>query len=110
MNADLPQAQGLYDPRFEHDSCGVGFIVNVKGVKSHDVVEKGIRALKNLEHRGASGTEVNTGDGAGVLIQTPDRFFREVCEFTLPAFGRYAAGMAFLPTDPVARTSAKAAV
>ncbi len=110
MNADLPQAQGLYDPRFEHDSCGVGFIVNVKGVKSHDVVEKGIRALKNLEHRGASGTEVNTGDGAGVLIQTPDRFFREVCEFPLPAFGRYAAGMAFLPTDPVARTSAKAAV
>src|SRR3954453_9896958 len=95
-----PPRQGLYDPRHEHDACGVGFVANIKGVKSHDIVVKGITALKNMEHRGAAGAEPNSGDGAGILIQTPDRFFRSVLAdhgVTLPPYGRYAAGMAFLP-------------
>ena len=97
-----PEKQGLYDPRFEHDACGVGFIAHIKGVKSHNIVVKGITALKNMEHRGAAGAEPNSGDGAGILLQTPDSFFRAVLAeqgATLPAFGRYAAGMAFLPQD-----------
>jgi glutamate synthase (NADPH/NADH) large chain len=96
----LPAPQGLYDPRFEHDACGVSFVVHMKGLRSHDIVLKGIGALCNLEHRGAAGAEVNTGDGAGILIQVPDRFFREVVDFPLPAEGRYATGIAFLPGDP----------
>jgi glutamate synthase (NADPH/NADH) large chain len=95
----LPAPQGLYDPRFEHDACGVSFVVHMKGLRSHDIVLKGIGALCNLEHRGAAGAEVNTGDGAGILIQVPDRFFREVVDFPLPAEGRYATGIAFLPGD-----------
>ena len=75
---DLPAPQGLYDPRFEHDACGVSFVVHMKGLRSHDIVLKGIGALCNLEHRGAAGAEVNTGDGAGILIQVPDRFLREL--------------------------------
>ena len=74
--ANGPQAQGLYDPQHEKDSCGVGFVVHLKGKKSHDIVEKGLELLVNLEHRGACGCEANTGDGAGLLIQMPDRFFR----------------------------------
>src|SRR6266540_1949061 len=72
------QTKGLYDPRNEHDSCGVGFIVRLDGEKSHKIVQDGIIALENLKHRGACGCEVNTGDGAGVLIQVPDHFLREV--------------------------------
>ena len=68
-----PPKQGLYDPQFEHDSCGVGFVVNMKGQKSHSIVENAIRILINLDHRGACGCEPNTGDGAGILMQTPDR-------------------------------------
>ncbi len=82
---------GLYDPAFEHDACGVAFVVDMKGTKSHDIVEKGLTALLNLEHRGASGAEVNTGDGSGILIQIPDRFFRSVVGFELPPVGSYAA-------------------
>ena len=108
-----PAKQGLYDPRFEHDACGVGFIAHIKGAKSHDIVVKGITALKNMEHRGAAGAEVNSGDGAGILIQTPDRFFRAVLAedgITLPSLGRYAAGMAFLPQDAVEADKAVAAI
>ncbi|MBN4059603.1 glutamate synthase subunit alpha, partial [Acidimicrobium ferrooxidans] len=94
---NLPQAQGLYDPAFEHDACGVGFVVDIGGRKSHRMLSLGLQCLANLDHRGATGAEANTGDGAGVLIQLPDRFFRSVCDFKLPATGTYLAGMAFLP-------------
>ncbi len=99
MRHDLPPRQGLYDPAHEHDACGVNFIVHMKGLRSHDIVQQGIGALCNLQHRGASGSEVNTGDGAGILLQIPDRFLREVVGFALPAEGSYATGIAFLPTD-----------
>jgi glutamate synthase (ferredoxin) len=101
-----PPKQGLYDPRLEHDACGVGFVVDLKGRKSHELVQKALQILLNLEHRGACGCEKNTGDGAGILLQTPDRFLRRECEkfgITLPAGGEYSAGMVFLPTDPEAR-------
>ncbi len=97
--SDLPPAQGLYDPAREHDACGVNFVVHMKGLRSHEIVQHGIGALCNLQHRGASGSEVNTGDGAGLLIQMPDRFLQEVVTFDLPREGSYAAGMAFLPRD-----------
>ena len=71
-----PPAQGLYDPHTEHDACGVGFVVHIKGQRSHDIVRKALQVLINLEHRGACGCEANTGDGAGILIQTPDAFLR----------------------------------
>jgi len=100
MRHDLPPRQGLYDPAFEHDACGVNFIVHMKGLRSHDIVQQGIGALCNLQHRGASGSEVNTGDGAGILLQIPDRFLRAVVGFALPAEGSYATGIAFLPSDP----------
>ena len=96
-----PARQGLYDPRFEHDACGVAFVVHMKGHRSHDIVRSGVQALCNLDHRGARGAETNTGDGAGILIQMPSRFFRSVVNFGLPAEGRYATGLVFLPTDPV---------
>jgi glutamate synthase (NADPH) large chain len=94
---DLPEAQGLYSPAFEHDACGVGFVVDMHGRKSHAIVEMGIRGLCNLNHRGASGSEVNTGDGAGILIQVPDEFLRAVVDFDLPAAGAYAVGICFVP-------------
>ena len=99
MPPSFPAAQGLYRPEFEHDACGVSFVVDMHGRASHDIVAKGIGALCNLEHRGASGAESNTGDGAGVLIQLPDRFLRAEVGFELPALGSYAAGIAFLPAD-----------
>ncbi|MFA7248786.1 MAG: glutamate synthase large subunit [Dehalococcoidia bacterium] len=98
----MPQAQGLYDPRLEHDSCGVGFIVQLKGRRSHQIVQDGLTALANLEHRGASGSEVNTGDGAGILIQVPDAFFRHELAaqgIRLPEAGQYGVGILFLPRD-----------
>src|SRR2546430_292270 len=92
-------AQGLYDPTFEHDACGVAFVVDMQGRRSHDIVEKGLGCLCNLEHRGAAGSEPNTGDGAGILIQVPDRYLREVAGIDLPPAGEYATGIAFLPAD-----------
>ena len=92
-----PPARGLYDPRTEHDACGVGFVVDMKGRRSHEIVRLALRALVNLEHRGACGCEANTGDGAGILVQTPDAFLRKVVPFTLPAPGAYGAGLVFLP-------------
>ncbi len=97
-----PARTGLYDPRFEHDACGVAFVVHMKGHRSHDIVRQGVEALINLDHRGARGAEANTGDGAGALIQMPSRFFRSVVNFGLPAEGSYATGMVFLPSDPAA--------
>ncbi|WP_298442294.1 glutamate synthase large subunit [Gordonia sp. (in: high G+C Gram-positive bacteria)] len=93
----LPGPVGLYDPINEHDACGVAFVVDMYGRRSRDIVEKAITALVNLEHRGAAGAEPNTGDGAGIMIQVPDRFLREVVDFELPAEGDYATGIAFLP-------------
>ncbi len=99
-NPDQPAAQGLYDPRHEHDSCGVNFVCDIHGRASHDVVAQGIGALCAMEHRGAQGADINTGDGAGILIQIPDRFLRDVVAFDLPATGEYATGIAFLPQEP----------
>ncbi len=98
----LPLKQGLYDPQFEHDSCGVGFIAHIKGQKSHDMVRHGIQILENLAHRGACGCDPLTGDGAGILIQMPDAFFRKELariHLELPSFGDYGAGLVFLPTS-----------
>ncbi|WHU46701.1 glutamate synthase large subunit [Gordonia sp. L191] len=92
-----PGPTGLYDPIHEHDACGVAFVVDMHGRRSRDIVDKAITALINLEHRGAAGAEPNTGDGAGIMIQVPDRFLREVVDFELPAEGGYATGIAFLP-------------
>jgi glutamate synthase (NADPH/NADH) large chain len=94
----------LYDPRFEHDACGVGFVVDIKGRASHDIVEQALTAVCCLNHRGAAGAEPDTGDGAGILIQTPDAYYRAVVDFDLPARGAYATGIAFLPPDQVAAT------
>ncbi|TSD99352.1 glutamate synthase large subunit [Skermania sp. ID1734] len=93
----VPGPQGLYDPAYEHDACGVAFVVDMHGRRSRDIVDKAITALVNLEHRGAAGAEPNTGDGAGILIQVPDKFFRAVVDFELPPEGSYVTGVAFLP-------------
>ncbi|WP_436521873.1 glutamate synthase large subunit [Actinoplanes sp. HUAS TT8] len=95
-----PHPQGLYDPAFERDACGVAFVADIHGRRSHDVVAKGLSALIRLDHRGARGAEQNTGDGAGIMIQIPDEYYRAVTDFDLPEAGRYATGLAFLPTDP----------
>ena len=95
----LPATQGLYDPRYEHDACGVAFVVDMHGRSSHDMVQRGLTCLYQLDHRGATGAEANVGDGAGMLIQLPDSFFRQVTDFELPDAGSYAAGMAFLPSE-----------
>ena len=95
-------SQGLYDPRHEHDSCGVGFVVNVKGERSHKIVNQGLEILLSLAHRGACGCEANTGDGAGILIQTPHKFLHKVCEplgIHLPTQGQFGVGMVFLPPE-----------
>ena len=105
-----PGPTGLYDPRFEHDSCGVSFVAHMKGERSNALVRTGLLALTNLEHRGATGAEPDTGDGAGILIQVPDRLLRETVEFELPAAGAYAAGIAFLPADDVMRDKVVARV
>jgi glutamate synthase (NADPH) large chain len=96
----------LYDPRMEHDACGIGFVANLNGEKSHDTITKGIEVLVNLAHRGACGCDPETGDGAGVTIQIPHEFFRQECEalgFSLPNEGEYAVGMVFLPVEPQQR-------
>ncbi|KQZ69945.1 glutamate synthase [Nocardioides sp. Root151] len=95
----FPPPQGLYDGTSEHDACGVAFVATLTGVASHDIVSKALTALRNLEHRGAAGAEPNSGDGAGILMQVPDAFLREVVDFDLPVAGSYAVGTAFLPGD-----------
>ena len=94
-----PHPTGLYRPEFEHDACGVAFVVDMHGRRSHDIVRKGLASLCHLEHRGASGAESNTGDGAGILIQVPDAFYRSQVGFELPPAGSYATGIAFLPAE-----------
>ena len=101
-----PAKQGLYDPFFEHDACGVGFVVDMHGRKSHKIVSDGLQILRNLDHRGASGAEVNTGDGAGILIQMPHKFFVEACQssrITLPEAGQYGCGLVYMPRNPAMR-------
>src|SRR5438552_10608735 len=101
-----PAKQGLYDPRNEHDACGLGFIAHIKGQKSHAIITQGLQILKNLTHRGATGADPLQGDGAGILIQMPDAFLRRVCGrqgLTLPAIGQYGVGMVFLPQEPASR-------
>jgi glutamate synthase (ferredoxin) len=102
----MPPKQGLYDPQFERDACGVGFIVQMKGKKSHEIVEQALTILCNLEHRGACGSETNTGDGAGILLQIPDKFFRKVAasvKITLPEAGRYGVGAISTSPDRTVR-------
>ncbi|MBT2425694.1 glutamate synthase large subunit [Streptomyces sp. ISL-112] len=94
-----PAQQGMYDPRNEHDACGVGFVATLTGVASHELVEQALTVLRNLEHRGATGSEPDSGDGAGILCQVPDAFLRAETPFELPEAGAYAVGIAFLPAD-----------
>src|SRR3569832_400735 len=106
----MPPAQGLYNPENERDACGVGFVVNLKGKKSHDIVTKALQVLVNLLHRGACGCEANTGDGAGILIQIPHTYLkREMAKLglTLPAPGQYGTGCVFLPQDKAEREQAQ---
>src|SRR5882724_5375849 len=101
-----PAKQGLYDPRNEHDACGLGFIAHIKGEKSHAIVTQALQILKNLTHRGATGADPLQGDGAGILIQLPDALLRRACgrqAMTLPAVGQYGVGMVFLPKEPASR-------
>jgi len=102
----FPPKQGLYDPRFEKDSCGIGFVANVKGVKSHDIVRKALQVLNNLFHRGAQGCDPCTGDGAGILLQVPHEFFKRACadvDVKLPNAGEYGVGMVSLPPNAAQR-------
>ena len=98
----LPQAQGLYDPALDKDSCGVGFIADIKGRKSHKIVDDALAILCNLEHRGAVGADPRAGDGAGILVQIPHKFFLKVADklgFKLPKPGDYAVGQLFMPRE-----------
>ena len=101
----IPAKQGLYDPRNEHDACGVGFIAHIKGQKSHEIVCKGLEILRNITHRGAVGADPLAGDGAGILIQIPDTFLRAASGLNLPAEGDYGVGMLFLPRNPAHRAT-----
>src|SRR4051812_35066811 len=104
-----PSRQGLYDPQNEHDSCGVGFVANIKGRKSHDIIRRGLQILLNLDHRGAVGADPLMGDGAGCMIQMPDGLLRHWAEERrpqLPPPGRYAVAMCFLPMEQKARAFA----
>ncbi len=105
-----PEPQGLYDGRHEHDACGVAFVADLTGTPSHRVVVQALTALRNLDHRGASGAEPDSGDGAGILLQVPDAFLRAVCDFELPAAGGYAVGTGFLPHEAEEAAKARAGV
>ncbi|RJQ86832.1 glutamate synthase large subunit [Amycolatopsis panacis] len=105
-SSSIPATGGLYDPASEHDACGVAFVADLTGRRDHQIVAKALVALRNLEHRGARGAEPDTGDGAGLLIQVPDAFYREVAGFELPPEGEYAVGTAFLPQDEKRRSRA----
>src|SRR5947208_3047413 len=105
-----PQAAGLYDPAFEHDACGIGAVARLDNRREHEVIERAIDVLLRLEHRGAVGSEIDTGDGAGILLQVPDEFFRGVLDFELPPAGRYGVGMTFLTRDAKRRGELEALV
>jgi glutamate synthase (NADPH/NADH) large chain len=98
-NSPARDEDGLYDSRFEHDSCGVGMVADLSGRRVHSTVAQALSVLRNLDHRGAKGADHDTGDGAGILTQIPDEFFRAVCGFLLPPPGFYAAGLAFVPPE-----------
>ena len=103
---DLAAASGLYSPAHEHDACGVGFVAHIKGDKSHAIVEQGLKILENLDHRGAVGADKLMGDGAGILIQIPDEFYRDEMAqqgVELPPPGEYGVGMIFLPKEHASR-------
>ena len=102
--AAFPEKAGLYDPLNEHENCGMAAVATLRGEAGHDIVDHALHALRRVEHRGAVGSEPGTGDGAGILTQIPDEFFRAVCDFPLPAQGEYAAGTAFLPQQPHERS------
>src|SRR3954452_1143499 len=106
----LPVAQGLYDPAREHDACGVAFVADARGRRSRSIVAAGLTALHNLDHRGAAGSEPNSGDGAGILTQVPDTLLRQSVDFDLPPLGEYAVGIAFLPADEAERAGVVDAV
>ncbi len=106
----LPPRQGLYDPANEHDACGVGFVAHIKGKKSHEIVSQGLTILERLTHRGAVGADPKAGDGAGMLMQIPDAFMREVSGIELPAEGAYGIGMLFLPQEEASRNALEALV
>jgi glutamate synthase (NADPH/NADH) large chain len=103
----VPPAQGMYDPASEKDACGLAMVATLRGTAGHDIITAALDALRNLEHRGAVGSDAGTGDGAGIITQVPDAFLREVVDFPLPAAGAYAVGNAFLPVDPTARSGVK---
>ena len=109
-NNGLPEKQGLYDPQYEHDACGVGFICQMKGKRNHEIIGQALTVLVNMDHRGACGCETNTGDGAGILIQIPHKFLKKATaslDFTLPEAGRYGLGMVYLSPDPQVRTQSE---
>ncbi|GAA4264738.1 glutamate synthase large subunit [Frondihabitans peucedani] len=108
--SSIPAAQGLYDPAQEKDACGLAMVATLRGTPGHDIIDAALGALRNLEHRGAVGSDAGTGDGAGILMQVPDAFFREVVDFELPAPGRYAVGLGFLPVDDDERGALKTAI
>ena len=106
----FPPRQGMYNPAFEKDACGLAMVATLRGHAGHDIVELALTALRNLEHRGAIGSDAGTGDGAGILTQMPDAFLRAVVDFDLPPMGEYAAGMAFLPREHDAREALKTGI
>lgn len=106
----FPAKQGMYNPAFEKDACGLAMVATLRGEAGHDIIELALTALRNLEHRGAIGSDAGTGDGAGILTQMPDAFLRAVVDFDLPPVGEYAAGLAFLPRDEDARAAQKAGI
>src|SRR5450830_1467067 len=103
----VPAASGMYDPGRERDACGLAMVATLRGTAGHDIIDAALGALRNLEHRGAIGSDAGTGDGAGIVTQIPDAFLRAVVGFDLPAVGRYVVGMAFLPTDMDERVDIK---
>jgi glutamate synthase (NADPH) large chain len=105
-----PAARGMYDPRFEKDACGLAMVATLRGTAGHDIIVAALDALRNLEHRGAVGSDAGTGDGAGIITQVPDEFLRAVAGFELPGAGRYAVGLGFLPTDDAEREAVKARI
>ncbi|MBM7388223.1 glutamate synthase (NADPH/NADH) large chain [Clavibacter michiganensis] len=109
-SGSFPAKQGLYDPAFEKDACGLAMVATLRGTPGHDIIVNALDALRNLEHRGAIGSDAGTGDGAGIMTQIPDAFLRGVVGFDLPAMGEYAVGMAFLPTDDAEREELQAGI
>src|SRR5436190_23919653 len=99
MTIRIPKNQGLYDSKYEHDSCGIGFVANVKGERSFDIILRGLEALERMAHRGAESADNRTGDGAGILMQIPHEFYKELIP-SLPEPGHYGTGIVFLPQDP----------